>query len=512
MRVPLEYRRGVAVAGILLVIFLFAIDATVVSAAMPTIVGKLGGLELYSWVFSSYMLTSALGTPLFGNLSDLYGRRRLMLAGIALFMLGSALCGAAQSLAQLIVFRAVQGIGGGAIYALSFILIGYLYPPDRRAQMQALVSGLWGIASILGPLAGAVITQYWSWRWIFFINLPVCCAAAALIAFGMDEAGSGRRHQLDWMGMATLLTGLLLAFYALEEARMTAFTFDWTLAMASILSIGALGLFYRVELYAAEPILPLGLFRLRLFKLCLALAWLASMGMFAVISYLPLYVQGALGGDAARVGIALVPASLGWTVGSFIAGGGVNRYGYRAGCVAGAAVMTVGYGLFVAFEPQLGFALVLSIGALIGVGMGMLTLTSMVAAQNGVPRERLGVATSAVMLARLFGGAFGIVLVGSVLFSRMQHELSALSDASMSAAARDALQKLATPEQMLDPMLRSAIPASVLAGLETVLRNSIRTAFVAGLCVMVLALGVSFFMAKKRPSSDAAHSRNASVA
>ena len=375
--------------------------------------------------------------------------------------------------------------------------------------MQALVSGLWGIASILGPLAGAVITQYWSWRWIFFINLPVCCAAACLIALGMDEAGSERRHQLDWKGMVALLTGLLLAFYALEEARATAFALDWKLALASLLSIGAFALFYRIESGAAEPILPLGLFHQRLFKLCLALAWLASMGMFAVISYLPLYVQGALGGDAARVGLALVPASLGWTAGSFIAGDGVNRYGYRAVCVAGAAVMTLGYGLFVVFEPWLGFVLVLTIGALIGVGMGMLTLTSMVAAQNDAPRERLGVATSAVMLARLFGGAFGIALVGSVLFSRMQRELSALSDPSMSAAARGALQKLATPEQMLDPMMRSAIPASVLAGLETVLRNSIRTSFVAGLCVMVLALAVSFYIAKGRPSSDAAHSRDA---
>jgi predicted MFS family arabinose efflux permease len=228
--------------------------------------------------------------------------------------------------------------------------------------------------------------------------------------------------------------------------------------------------------------------------------------MFAVISYLPLYVQGALGGDAARVGLALVPASLGWTAGSFIAGGGVNRYGYRAVCVAGAAVMTLGYSLFVAFEPRLDFPLVLSIGALIGVGMGMLTLTSMVAAQNDAPRQRLGVATSAVMLARLFGGAFGIALVGSVLFSRMQSELS--SDPSMSAAARGALQKLATPEQMLDPMMRSAIPASMLAGLETVFRNSIRMSFVAGLCVMALALAVSFYIAKERPSSDAAHSRD----
>ncbi len=503
MNSPIDRSRGAAVSGVLLVVFLFAIDTTVVSAAMPTIVGKLGGLELYSWVFSSYMLTSALGTPLFGNLSDLYGRRRLMLAGIALFMLGSGLCGAARSMEQLIAFRAIQGVGGGAIYALSFILIGYLFPPNRRAQMQALVSGLWGIASILGPLAGAVITQYWNWRWIFFINLPVCCAAAILIGIGMEETGSEQRHELDWKGMAALLAGLLLSFYALEQGRTNAFAFDRALTLSGVLSLVFLALFYLIERRAREPILPLGLFRVNVFRLCLALAWLASMGMFGVITYLPLYVQGGLGGDAARVGLALIPTSLGWTSGSFIAGIAMNRLGYRAVCVAATAVMALGYAVFVASEPQLGFVSVVAIGALIGVGMGMVTLTTMVAAQNVVARERLGVATSTVMLARLFGGAFGIALMGSVLFGRMQRELSSISGDSINAAEHGALQKLAAPEQMLDPLMRSAIPPAVLAEIQGVLRNATRAAFVAGLVVMLLALATSFFMAQARPDAAA---------
>ncbi|HTM07143.1 MAG TPA: MDR family MFS transporter [Verrucomicrobiae bacterium] len=494
MTASLDYRRGVAVSGVLLVIFLFAIDSTVVSAAMPTIVGKIGGLELYSWVFSSYMLTSALATPLFGNLSDLYGRRRLMLLGIGLFTLGSALCGAARSIEQLIVFRALQGVGGGAIYALSFILIGHLFPPERRARMQALVSGLWGIASILGPLVGAAITEFWDWRWIFFVNLPICLTAMLLIGFGIGGSESARRHQVDIKGLTFLMLGLLFAFYALEEARMSAFALDWSLGILAALAALSLAIFYRIERSADEPILPPSLLGLRLFKLCLALAWFASMGMFGVISYLPLYVQGGLGGDAASVGIALIPASLGWTAGSFLAGGGMNRYGYRAVCLAGSVLMLVGYALFVALEPSLGFSLVLAIGAVIGVGMGMVTLTSMVAAQNGVPHERLGVATSSVMLARMFGGAFGIALMGSVLFSRMQSRLAALSGASMAGAARGLIRKLASPEQMLDPALRASMPAALLASLEEVLRDSIRLAFAAGLAVTVITLAVSFLM------------------
>ena len=496
MSASLDYRRGVAVSGVLLVIFLFAVDATVVSAALPTIVGKLGGLELYSWVFSSYMLTSALATPLFGNLSDLYGRRRLMLIGIGLFTLGSALCGAAASMEQLIVFRALQGVGGGAIYALSFILIGYLFPPERRAQMQALVSGLWGIASILGPLAGAAITQFWNWRWIFFINLPICATAMLLIAVGVSEVEAERRRGVDLKGLTALMLGLLFLFYALEEARRSAFAFDRFWAMLAALALLALAVFYRIERSAEEPILPPALFRLRLFKLCLALAWLASMAMFGVITYLPLYVQGGLGGDAASVGIALIPASLGWTAGSFIAGVVMNRYGYRAVCVAGSVLMAVGYAIFVALEAELDFMRVLAIGALIGVGMGMLTLTSMVAAQNGVPRERLGVATSTIMLARMFGGAFGIAVMGSVLFGSMQGDLTSLSGEATGAAARGLLKKLAAPEQLLDPMMRASIPAPLLASLETILRHSIRAAFVTGLGVAVLTLGVSFCMAR----------------
>lgn len=484
----------------MLAIFLFAIDSTIVGAAMPTIVAKLGGLELYSWVFSVYMLASALSTPLFGNLSDLYGRRRLILAGIGLFMLGSALCGMAQSMEQLIVFRALQGIGGGAIYALSFILIGFLFPPEARAKMQALISGLWGVASIFGPLAGAAITQYWNWRWIFFVNLPICLAAAALIGFGVREAEAEHRPRPDLKGLTTLLVGLLLLFYALEVGRKNSFAPDMPLAVLSAAAIAVFAIFYRLERRAEEPILPLELFRWPLFRICLALAWLASMGMFGVIGYLPLYVQGALGADASRVGIVLVFVSLGWTAGSFIGGAAMNRLGFRVVCVTGMLFMALGFGIFIAAEDRLGLAAVLVIGTVIGVGMGIVSLTSIVAAQNGVPRTRLGVATSTVMLARMFGGAFGIALMGSVLFSRMQRELVALSAGSASELSTGLIQKLADPQNLLEPATRGAIPESLLGPLVGILRGSIRQAFVAGFFVMLIGLAVSLWMPASAPA------------
>jgi EmrB/QacA subfamily drug resistance transporter len=484
----------------MLVIFLFAIDGTVVSAAMPTIVGKLGGLELYSWVFSAYMLTSALSTPLFGNLSDLYGRRRLMLIGIGLFTLGSALCGMAQTIEQLVVFRAVQGVGGGAIYALSFIIIGFLFPPERRAQMQALISGLWGIASILGPLAGAVLTLYWSWRWIFFINLPLCLIASVLIGLGVSEAQAESRRRPDLKGAAALLIGLFFLFYALEQGQRNAFDFDGTLSGLLAASGAALLWFYRIERRAPEPILPPALFRLRLFGICLALSWLASMGMFGVITYLPLYVQGALGGDASHAGLSLVLASLGWTAGSFIAAPGMNRLGYRAVSAAGMLLMVLGYGWFIAAADRLEFFSMLAIGALIGVGMGMVSITSMVAAQNTAPRRQLGAATSTVMLSRMLGGAFGIALMGSVLVARMERRLTDVSAGAFADLSEGFLKKLANPQNLLDPATRALIPESFRVFLVEILAGSVWHAFFAGFFVMLVGLGVSFFMSASTPA------------
>ncbi len=216
---PERTKRNLAVTGVMLVIFLFAIDATIVSTAMPTIVAKLGGLELYSWVFSIYMLTSALTTPLFGKLSDLYSRRRLMLIGIGIFVVGSTLCGAAHSMEALIVFRALQGLGGGAIYALSFIVVGVLFSAEERARIQGIISGIWGVASVLGPLAGGIIVEHWNWRWAFFVNLPITAVAIALIVAGLKETRQERRaHKLDIAGMLTLFAALLLLFYALSHS------------------------------------------------------------------------------------------------------------------------------------------------------------------------------------------------------------------------------------------------------------------------------------------------------
>jgi EmrB/QacA subfamily drug resistance transporter len=495
---PANSKRQLTVAGVMLVIFLFAIDATIVSTAMPTIVAKLGGLELYSWVFSIYMLTSALTTPLFGKLSDLYSQRRLMLIGIGVFILGSTLCGAAQSMEALILFRAVQGLGGGAIYALSFIVVGIVYSPEDRAKMQGIISGIWGIASILGPLAGGIIVEHWNWRWAFFVNLPITAVAVILIVIGLKETGQKRRaHKLDFAGTFTLLAALMLLFYALSRSSHSAQLFNVTLAGMIVGAVFLLGVFYFIERRAAEPIIPLDLFHVSLFTTATAVATLAAMGVFGAVSYLPLYLQGVTGLTASRAGMVLLFLSVAWTAGSLIAGQALNRIGYRASAATGMVLLAAGYSLFVAFKSDLSAFGVAVSGTLIGIGMGMANLTTLVAVQNSVSHHRIGVATSTVMLFRTFGGAFAVSVMGTVLLHQMQRGLSQLSAGGLSAGLLD---KLAHPQNLLEPATRAQIPAALLPRLIAILGDAIWYAFLTGFALMIIGVGISFFMPKDTPA------------
>ena len=489
--------RTLAVSGVMLVIFLYAIDATIVSTSMPTIVARLGGLELYSWVFSIYMLTSALTTPLFGKLADLFSHRRLMLIGIGIFVLGSTLCGAAQSMEMLVLFRAIQGLGGGAIYALAFIVVGVLFPPEQRAKMQGIISSIWGISSVLGPLAGGLIVEYTNWRWVFFVNLPITAIAVGFIAVGLKEEKTERhRHKLDLVGTATLLLGLMVMFYALSRSAHTHQPLNAELLSILAAAVMILVLFYFIERRAEEPIIPLDLFNLSLYRTSTFVATLAAMGVFGAISYLPLYLQGVLGMSASGAGLILLLLSLGWTAGSLVAGRGIDRLGYRKVAGAGMTCMAVGFGFFVLIGHPVGLHLVLLASLLIGVGMGTANLTTLVAAQNAVPIRRIGVATSTLMLSRAFGGAFCISLMGTVLFNRMQQGLETLGT-GLSTTLR---AKVANPQNLLEPATRASIPPEFLPQLTGLLADSIWYAFLTAFLLMSIGCAVSARMAPYTPA------------
>jgi EmrB/QacA subfamily drug resistance transporter len=495
-------RRTLAVTGVMLVIFLFAIDATIVSTSMPTIVAKLGGLELYSWVFSIYMLTSALTTPLLGKLSDLFSRRRLMLTGVGIFVLGSTLCGVAQNMKMLVLFRAIQGLGGGAIYALAFIIVGVLFPPEKRARMQGVISSIWGISSILGPLAGGIIVEHWSWRWVFFVNLPITATASALIILGLKEDRAERHApKLDLTGATALLLSLLLVFYALADSAHARQPVNIETAGILAVALLLLVIFLLIERRAPEPIIPLDLFHLSLFRTSAVVATLASMGVFGAISYFPLYLQGVTGTTASRAGMNLLVLSLGWTAGSLLAGQTINRFGYRHVSSAGLFLMALGFALFIIHPEPVSMTAALVSGLFIGTGMGMANLTTLVAAQTSVWTHRIGVATSTVMLFRTFGGAFSVSLMGTVLLSQMQRGLSrigATGDNSLPTALRD---KLDNPQNLLEPATRAQIPPEWLPKLITVLGNAMWYAFFTAFTLMLIGLTVSFFMANCTPAN-----------
>jgi EmrB/QacA subfamily drug resistance transporter len=485
----------------MLVIFLFAIDATIVSTSMPTIVAKLGGLELYSWIFSIYMLTSALTTPIFGKLSDLFSRRNLMLAGIGIFVLGSTLCGAAQNMETMVLFRAIQGLGGGAIYALSFIIIGILYPDEERAKMQGIISSIWGVASILGPLAGGIIVEHWSWRWIFFVNLPISAAASALILYGLKEqAVQKRKQKLDWLGAATLLVALMLVFYAFSKSGDAPQPLNPTILGAIGLALVVFLLFFFVEHRAVEPMLPLSLFQVRLFKISAFVATLASMGVFGAVTYLPLYLQGVLGLAASQAGLVLLLLSLSWTAGSVIAGQCINRMGYRFIASLGMVLLALGYALFIV-RTATGMIVVLFGATAIGAGMGFANLTTLVAAQTGVGLRRIGVATSTIMLSRAIGGAFVVSLMGTVLLNRMHSALEQLA-ANDNAALAPAIKKIvANPQNLLEPATRALIPAELLPQLVQALAHATWYVFLTGFVLMLLGVAASMSVDPYTPAN-----------
>jgi EmrB/QacA subfamily drug resistance transporter len=498
---PTSAKRNFAAAGVMLVIFLFAIDATIVSTSMPTIVAKLGGLELYSWVFSIYMLTSALTTPIFGKLADLCSKRRLMLIGIAIFLAGSTLCGLAQSMEAMIVFRAIQGLGGGAIYALSFIVIGVIYPAHQRAKMQGVISGIWGLASILGPLSGGIIVEHWSWRWVFFVNLPLIAIATGLIVIGLKEEASQRRAaKLDLAGAFTLLLGLLLIFYALAQSAHARHPLNSETLSLIAAGMAILMVFYFVEKRASEPILPLELFDIGLYKSAAAVATVSAMGVFGAISYMPLFLQGVIGMAASRAGLIILILSMGWTAGSLLAGRAINRFGYRIAAICGMSLLTAGYAIVVAPWFNANVVAVAISAAAVGVGMGMANLTTLVAAQSSVLTQRIGVATSTIMLFRTFGAAFAVSVMGTVMLNRMQTSLILLRAANPAVDAA-LWAKLANPQNLLDPLTRGQISPDLLPKLIASLSDALWYAFFAGFVLMLLGVAAAARMASYTPAT-----------
>ncbi len=488
-------RPDLALLGVLAAVFLAAMESTCVATAMPTVVASLGGIPIYPWVFSAFLLAATVAMPIWGRLADQLGRRTAFLAGLAVFLAGSALSGMAQSMPQLIAFRAVQGLGAGSIYPVGMTIVGDLFGLERRARMQGYFSSVWGVASLVGPLLGGLVADGLSWRWVFYLNLPAGLVAALAIGRGLprDEPGP-RRVRVDGVGiaffslaMAALLLGLI------EGGRRSA----WLKLESGGLVLVGLALlvwFVRVERRAAEPVVPLGLFAIPMVRAAVATGLLSSMAMFGAIAYVPLYLQAVVGHSATQAGFLLTPFVLGWVVCSVAGATLALRVGYRPVVVTGMAALAGAFLLFTGWSEAVTRLAAARDVALAGVGMGLVFVPMLIAVQSAVPRADLGAATSMTSFSRSVGGAIGVAIMGSVMASRLQAEVgSALLAAP--AELRGPLAELAAhPDVIVSRVGRSMVAPEALAALRSAMGQALDGVFAAGLVIALLALASAFLV------------------
>ena len=480
--------------------FLAALEATAVATAMPTVLGELGGVARYSWVFAAYLLTSTTTVPLYGKLADLYGRRRIYYVAVGFFLLGSALSGASQSLEQLIAFRAVQGLGAGGLMPITVTLVGDIFSLEERARMQGLFSGVWGVSSLLGPVLGGVVTDLLSWRWVFYLNIPFGIASTIILGIYLGERLAERtRRRLDIAGTVALTIGVTLLLLALLEGNES---WGWSdprtwgaLGGAAV----ALVLFVLQERRAPDPMLPLDLFASRLITLSVVGSGLVGAVIYAVSAYVPVFGQGVLLGTAIDAGILLAPVSIGWPLAAALAGRLLLDLGYRPVLLVGGGLAVAGSLLLAGVDADGGRLQVMAAMLVIGAGLGFLSTPQVVAVQNAVPWSRRGVATSSIGFARSIGGALSVAVLGAFFNARLDESLGGRLEAGGSA------------DVLLDPTLRSQLSPERIDTLSRAFAEALSPTY-AGIAVLTAtALAVVFFFPRGSAESLAYREPGAAV-
>ena len=478
------------ISAVLLALFLGALDALIMSAAMPTIIAELSGLHLYAWVYSAYFLSRAVALPIFGKLSDLFAVRKLFIISVTLFILASLAAGAAPSMGFLVAARVFQGMGSGGIFALVYVVLTEAAPRDQRAKTLSLASSIWGISSVIGPTLGGFIVSFFSWRWIFFINLPLGLLSLAGIFFFLQEFREKKTDvSLDWPGLVSL-TGFLLSVLVLV---MTAGrNIAWISRPAFLLCVAAVlfgAWFVRSELRARDPILDLRFFRRRGFAVGNLAGFCASFSMFALFGYAPLFLQGALGQTPFQVGMAMLSLSLGWSLGSLILGRVImHRTTQKTAALAGGILLAAGTGMTLGFSTATSMVHSFLVFQVVGFGMGFVTLSTLLVVQDSLGSEDLGVATSSHQFARTLGGTLGVGVCGGLVTSRLLNRLETV-DVSMPEALMIQLKE--SMENLFRPEFQALIPEGARAVLKTAVAQGVWTTFVLVFVVALVCLALT---------------------
>ncbi len=482
-----------AIAGM----FLAALDSTIVATAMPTVIGDLHGIDHYAWVFTAYLLAEIASIPLWGRLADMFGRKRVFLLGMVIFLVGSVFCGLSTSMGQLILFRAVQGVGAGCLLPVAQTIVADLYTLEQRAKLSAVMSAVFGFSSVIGPLIGGFITDQLSWHWVFFVNLPIGIAAIVLVQVVMIEPLTNRhRHRLDWLGMCTLLGWTILLVFALETGGRDYAWGSPVIVGAFVTSAILFVAFIVAERRATEPLIPFSLFRVPALRAASVIGVPLGMVMFAIISFLPLFVQVVLRSSATDAGRVLTPMMLALVIGSAIGSPVVLRIGYRMMCVASFSFLLVGTFLLTRVgvdSSQLDVSVAM---VCIGTGMGFGFIATMLAAQNSVDLPRMGVANGLVNFTRQLGGVFGVAIAAALMLSTLTDRLKELFPGAQIKAG-----------SLLSPQAASRFPPETQHLVRGAFADALHVVFVAALVIVLIGMLTVALMPGGKPADirDAAH-------
>ncbi len=497
-------RIGFIIFGLMLSVLLAALDSTIVGTAMPKVIKDLQGMEHYAWPFTAYMLCSTIGIPIFGKLADIYGRKPIFFIGIILFLISSALCGLSQTMTQLIVFRGLQGIGGGILMSSALQVVGEIFPPSERGKYMGLVMSAFGLASIFGPTLGGFITDNLNWRWVFYVNLPVGLLTMIVMFYALPYKKLGEvKRAIDYLGALTLIIALVPMLLAFSWAgKDYAWLSPQILGMLGF-SLILLIVFIMVEAKAAEPIIPLSLFRNSIFTTSILAGFFSSALMFSTIVYIPLFVQGVIGSSATSSGMVITPMMLSQVITGILSGQIISRTG-KYKLFAWLSFILIFAGMVML--SQLGVEttnswIVLSM-IVTGIGIGITMPVFSISVQNSFPLNQLGVATSGLMFFRNIGGTIGTAVFGSVMISSMTHGLSNIDLSRFPAQLKGLIQnpqKLTNPEAI--NTIKSQIPPdllpsfnSLMTQVKTVLASSIHEVFFVGIFIAVAGFITVLFL------------------
>ncbi len=490
----------VVFSGLIAGLLLAALDQTIVATALPTIVGELGGLDQYSWVVTAYLLSSTVSTPLYGKLSDMYGRRAVFQASILIFLVGSLLAGLAQSMLQLVLFRGVQGVGAGGLMAMAFAIMGDVLSPRERGRYVGYLGAAFAFSSVVGPLVGGFIVDQLSWRWVFLINLPVGAVALVVTSAALRLPVVRRPHRIDIEGACLLVAGVTCLLLALVWGGTE---YPWSSRIVIHLFVGGTvltALFVLWEARAPEPIIPLRLFRNSIFTVTSVLSFLVGCGMFGGVVFLPLFLQVVTGASATNSGLLLLPLMAGMMVASIGSGRIISQTGrYKAWPIGGMAVATLGMCLLSLMDASTDRILSSVYMVVFGLGLGMVMQVLVLAVQNAVPYQDLGVATSASTFFRSMGGSLGVAVFGAILNHRLAVELPArLPRAALAAVGGQVNRLLNSPAQI------RTLPPPIRTGIVEALDRSIHSVFLWALPLLVVGFVVSWLL-EEIPLRETAH-------